>query len=249
MRLRKFFIIAPIVGIILLFMMQGCSSSQFKEQEGSNRLRPMNPALESSSNETPTTVGFAGASFRSDMVAIPTESEIVTDLDSIHLPKGDKKSEVMPVVSPVAAPAIRAEQVPIVKNEIVKSEKPVSRQRNGSMMYKVRKNDTLMKIAFQAFADPLRWKEIYEDNKAKVKGLQKLTIGDTFLVRVANFANITRNGLPYFINRNDTLAKIANKVYGIAERWPHIWKNNPELIRDPNLIYAGFTLYYTEKDK
>jgi len=55
---------------------------------------------------------------------------------------------------------------------------------------------------------------------------------------------IKKNGLPYLIRRNDTLGKISNKVYGVPKHWPRIWKNNPELIQDPNKIYAGFTLYY-----
>jgi hypothetical protein len=42
----------------------------------------------------------------------------------------------------------------------------------------------------------------------------------------------------------DTLGKISKRVYGTVERWKEIWKNNEKLIKDPNKIYAGFTLYY-----
>ena len=36
---------------------------------------------------------------------------------------------------------------------------------------------------------------------------------------------------------------------GGAINWKNIWNNNKPLIRDPNKIFAGFTLYYLENGR
>ena len=51
-------------------------------------------------------------------------------------------------------------------------------------------------------------------------------------------------GDPYLIKTGDSLSLISRKVYGDYKKWDHIYRNNPRQIRDPNLIFAGFTLYY-----
>ena len=48
------------------------------------------------------------------------------------------------------------------------------------------------------------------------------------------------------LRTGDTLGKISNNVYGTFSKWQSIWNNNRPLIKDPNKIYAGFTLYYLE---
>jgi hypothetical protein len=47
------------------------------------------------------------------------------------------------------------------------------------------------------------------------------------------------------VKHTDTLGTIANSVYGNKKKWKNIWANNKPLIKNPNVIYAGFTLYYT----
>jgi nucleoid-associated protein YgaU len=37
--------------------------------------------------------------------------------------------------------------------------------------------------------------------------------------------------------------------YGTTRKWKKIYKNNEPLVRDPNLIFAGFTLYYLPQRK
>jgi len=56
-------------------------------------------------------------------------------------------------------------------------------------------------------------------------------------------------GNPYLIKSGDSLSLISKKVYGDWREWPAIHKNNPKQIRDPNLIFAGFTLYYLPLNK
>ena len=50
-------------------------------------------------------------------------------------------------------------------------------------------------------------------------------------------------GDPYLIKLGDTLGLISKSKYGTVKKWRSIWDNNKPMIRDPNLIFAGFTLY------
>ena len=52
------------------------------------------------------------------------------------------------------------------------------------------------------------------------------------------------DGNPFLIKRGHSLSKISDIVYENWERWPEIRNNNSDLIKNPNKIYAGFTLYY-----
>jgi len=41
------------------------------------------------------------------------------------------------------------------------------------------------------------------------------------------------------------LGVISTKVYdGEKKYWKKLWENNKPMIRDPNLIFAGFTIFY-----
>jgi len=114
--------------------------------------------------------------------------------------------------------------------------------------YHVQKNDTLMLVSFKLYGDYRRWKEIYKNNKetipsdldlSHVKSLYFLPISKTLFLP---------EGKPYLIKKGDSLSLISGKVYGDWNRWQEIWKNNETQIKKPNLIFAGFTLFYPSKD-
>jgi nucleoid-associated protein YgaU len=110
--------------------------------------------------------------------------------------------------------------------------------------YTVKKNDTLMMIAFRIYGDYRKWKELKSLN-----GLSSSRI-DTGMVikynRPAEEFVWSPEGLPYLIKTGDTLASISNDKYGTESKWRSIYNNNKPLIRDPNLIFAGFTIYYLQ---
>jgi hypothetical protein len=110
--------------------------------------------------------------------------------------------------------------------------------------YIVRLGDTLMKIAFEKYANYLRWKDIYKINKDKMKSPERMQVGTELTIKNVKYIYIKRDGKPYLIRKMDTLKSISEKLYGTQNRWQDIWKNNPQLIRNPKKIYAGFTLYY-----
>jgi nucleoid-associated protein YgaU len=131
-------------------------------------------------------------------------------------------------------------------------EKSTHRRRVAStggktVTYKVRSGDTLMKISFEKFGNIYRWREIYDSNKSRISNLNRLTAGTVLTIQGVEYLVIERNGTPYLIRRGDTLVKISKNVYDTPTEWKSIWKNNRQLIHDPNKIYAGFTLYYVPK--
>lgn len=113
--------------------------------------------------------------------------------------------------------------------------------------YKVVKNDTLMLIAFKLFGDYTRWKDLKKWNQESLASSNQL-VADTLLkYETASSQFIWRpEGTPYLVQTGDTLGTISTKVYGTPAKWKPIWENNKPMIKDPNLIFAGFTIYYKD---
>lgn len=114
--------------------------------------------------------------------------------------------------------------------------------------YKVKKGDTLMKIAFEKYGNLYRWKEIFEANRGTISGFNHLIPGMSLTIEGVEYVVIEKNGSPYLIKKGDTLSKISHGVYGDSHFWRELWFNNKQLIHDPNQIFYGFTLYYRPLD-
>ena len=116
--------------------------------------------------------------------------------------------------------------------------------------YTVQKNETLMMVAFKLYGDYAKWKELANYNRDVLNGTTVLRAGMN-LKYMAPAEEFVWNpqGLPYLIRTGDTLGGISNNVYQNAKKWKMIWDNNRPLIKDPNKIFAGFTLYYLENGR
>ncbi|MCK5884852.1 MAG: LysM peptidoglycan-binding domain-containing protein [Bacteriovoracaceae bacterium] len=108
--------------------------------------------------------------------------------------------------------------------------------------YTVEKNDTLMYIAFKIYGDYGKWKMLAQMNPG-MNG--RLAIGQVlkYTPPAVKF-EWNPKGTPYLIRQGQTLGLISADVYGQEKRWREIYDNNRPLIKNPNLIFAGFTLYY-----
>lgn len=116
--------------------------------------------------------------------------------------------------------------------------------------YTVQKNETLMLVAFKLFGDYSKWKTLSASNQDVLKGSTVLKEGMVLKYTAPAEEFVwSPQGLPYLIRTGDTLGKISGNVYGTVKKWKSIWDNNKPLIRDPNLIFAGFTLYYLENGR
>lgn len=111
--------------------------------------------------------------------------------------------------------------------------------------YEVKKGDTLMIIAFSLYGDYGKWKDIFELNKDLLNNSTELEPGTKLKYQTPSQSFAWNpSGSPYLIIRGDTLGKISNKVYGKPRYWRYIWENNKPMIKNPSLIFAGFTIYY-----
>lgn len=140
------------------------------------------------------------------------------------------------------APVLVEEDIPEIKNEVM----PAAYSESGEVKtYKVLKGETLMQIAFKIYGDISRWKDIKAMNNEKLTNNSSLIANTTLKYRAPQTPFVWNpNGTPYMIKNGETLGTISNTVYSTPKKWKNIWENNKPLIKNPNVIYAGFTLYY-----
>ena len=121
---------------------------------------------------------------------------------------------------------------------------PMINEVGETKTYTVQKNETLMLVAFKIYGDYGRWREIAQMNSEVLNGGTSLTEGMS-LQYVAPATEFVWNpeGNPYLIKTGDTLGTISQDVYETPTYWRNIWDNNRPLIKDPNRIFAGFTIY------
>lgn len=116
--------------------------------------------------------------------------------------------------------------------------------------YKVSKSETLMLIAFKLYGDYGKWKELRELNKDKLKKGMTVRAGMELKYNTNGEEFVwDQKGNPHLIRHGETLGIISKEVYGRIKRWKDIWENNKPMIKDPNKIFAGFTLYYIPDSK
>jgi len=113
--------------------------------------------------------------------------------------------------------------------------------------YKVEKGETLMMIAFKIYGDYGKWRELAKLNP-QAKNAVSSGMALQFMAPAEKFV-WNPAGEPYLIKKGDTLGIIAGEKYGTPAKWKKIWDNNKPLIKNPNLIFAGFTLYYIPDNK
>lgn len=133
------------------------------------------------------------------------------------------------------------------KNEVKEEINNIINSENKFEEYVVQQGDTLMILAFRLYRDVLMWKEIAKWNEEKLSSSTKIYPGDKLKIKVVDFnGDIWQPmGNPYLIMEGDSLMGVSQNVYnGTTKYWRDIWTNNALLIKDPNIIYAGFTLYY-----
>jgi nucleoid-associated protein YgaU len=111
--------------------------------------------------------------------------------------------------------------------------------------YKVKKGETLMLIAFNLYGDYSKWKDLRNMNPGLSSS--SLSSGQVIKYQAPNKEfTWSPAGKPYLIKSGDTLGRISNQKYGTPAKWRDIYDNNRPMIKNPNLIFAGFTLYYID---
>ena len=119
---------------------------------------------------------------------------------------------------------------------------PASVGGGGSGQYTVKKGETLMLVAFNIYGDYARWREI-----ANMNNISSGSISEGMVLNYTEPATKfvwNPKGLPHLIKSGETLGSISQDKYNTRSKWRLLYDNNRPMIKDPNLIFAGFTLYY-----
>ena len=164
----------------------------------------------------------------------PNETQI-SESEIAVTPNTDDRSQ--------EAPVLVEEALPEIKTEV---ETPAYSEAGQIKSYKVQRGETLMQIAFKLYGDISKWKEIKNMNSDKLTNNSSLKTNTELKYRAPDAPFVWNPaGTPYLIKTGETLGTISSSVYSTPKKWKAIWENNKPLIKNPNVIYAGFTLYYT----
>lgn len=166
-------------------------------------------------------------------------------------PLEEPTSEASPEVAAVdSSDLVIEDEAPVESTPAPSSTRAATTLSDSMMEYKVQKNETLMMIAFKLYGDYGWWKKLAGWNEDQLKGSQIVRVGQT-LKYMAPSEEFVWNpqGLPHLIRTGDTLSHISKTVYQTPKKWKLIWENNRPLIKNPNLIFAGFTIYYLENGR
>lgn len=210
-----------------LFLLCSCS---FNGSSNSRSLASLGDSTEAESLELAETSEDGVVSIISS--EIKDYEEVVADAAS-----GPRQDSIMDAA--LATPEYQ-EEVKEEVHRIIESESKFEE-------YVVQQGDTLMILAFRLYRDVFKWREIAQWNKERLNPSNDITPGDILRIKVLDLPLDTWQpmGDPYLIMQGDSLTKISKNVYeGTMKYWRDIWSNNPLLIKNPNIIYAGFTLYY-----
>ncbi len=186
------------------------------------------------------------------------EEEInLTDLDSVSLDQVEDDSEVLIADDEDFVIETEDDNISSLSSESSKDTNisnfsssdstEISNKKKESKLYEVQENDTLMLISWKLFGDYKKWKQLKTMNSDILEGGTKVRKGQ-YLFYYPPEVEYDYNpvGSPFLIRKGDTLGKISHRVYEDKKHWQAIWYNNRDLIRDPDLIFAGFTLYYKD---
>ncbi len=153
-------------------------------------------------------------------------------------------------VEPTSDDVVVSNNEPLVQESSLENTTPVVSEPGSLKQYTVQQNETLMMISFKLYGDYARWKELANENASTLKGGTVVRTG-MILNYVSPAEEFVWNpqGNPYLIKTGDTLGTISKEVYATVKKWKLLWENNKPLIKDPNKIYAGFTMYYLENGR
>jgi len=185
-----------------------------------------------------------------EFIENPSDEQPVADA-APETATGDALAADDAMAEPAADEPVVSDDPMITEAESSAAATPVVTNEPGTMkQYKVEKNETLMMIAFKLYGDYGKWKELASQNREALKGSTTTRVGMTlnYMAPAEEFV-WNPQGNPYLIKTGDTLGLISKEVYATMKKWKLIWENNRPLIKDPNKIYAGFTIYTLENGR
>lgn len=145
--------------------------------------------------------------------------------------------------SPELQAANDTQLAPIMEQDITPEAQVPVESAQVMSEYTVKDGETLMMVAFNIYGDYTKWKDLKGWNPDIDTLNAKTGMKLKYIEPMQKFV-FNPSGLPHLIKKGDSLGSISQEKYGTLQRWKDIFDNNQPLIKDPNLIFAGFTLYY-----
>jgi nucleoid-associated protein YgaU len=198
-------------------------------------------------------VGCSGSKSAQNVTEQTPQIELSETDDFVDETAEGPAAEVAPDQVPVTEEIDNSivETEPLVQESSLENPKPIVMEESSAMKsYTVQKNETLMMISFKLYGDYARWRELANQNTDVLKGGTAVRNGMilNYMTPAEEFV-WNPQGNPYLIKTGDTLGAISKEVYTTTKKWKLIWENNKPLIKDPNKIYAGFTIFYPENGR
>jgi nucleoid-associated protein YgaU len=198
-------------------------------------------------------VGCSGSKSAQNVTEQTPQIELSETDDFVDETAEGPVAEVAPDQVPVTEEIDNSivETEPLVQESSLENPKPIVMEESSAMKsYTVQKNETLMMISFKLYGDYARWRELANQNTDVLKGGTAVRNGMilNYMTPAEEFV-WNPQGNPYLIKTGDTLGAISKEVYTTTKKWKLIWENNRPLIKDPNKIYAGFTIFYPENGR
>lgn len=188
--------------------------------------------------QDPEVSGVDGVESEADFL-VDSESDFLFEEDLVF-EEEEEVAESPEEEAPMQEAVSEEDYIVAMEEERAPSETVV----NGEMReYVVQEGETLMMIAFHIYGDYAKWKDLQSWNQGISS--QNLSSGSVLQYEApAEEFSWNPDGLPYLVKKGDSLGSISDEKYGTVKRWSDIYENNQPLIKDPDLIFAGFTLYY-----
>lgn len=234
----------------VLLLLSACSSSSPSEDESMPPVETADEIAPAPTDEVPSPQQIEGEIAAAGPIVEDPNLAAQAPMPPVEEPAPSAPAPETDIIAADQAPLAPESNLqapptiePVLEQPVVENTEPV--MNSGEItQYRMKKGDTLMKVAFEQYGDLYRWREIYEANRDVIADPNAVPPGTRIKLTGAGLVHIEKNGERYKIKHGDTLGTISHDVYGTPKKWKRLWENNRQLIKNPNKIYAGFFLYY-----
>ena len=156
--------------------------------------------------------------------------------------------------------AMYSDTLPQAAEDEVESLSPPEEARASESLYStsngeyvVQPGDTLAKIAKKLYGSQSQWRRLADTNS--ISNPNKIFPGDVLKYEDNDETRNYQQALASIgaettvVQAGETLASIAERVLGKSDYWKPIWRQNIDIIPNPNMIFAGQTLSYIDPNK
>lgn len=231
--------------ILFLLILVSCSSGE-KISKDKNHITVLDEGLYLNDSKEPGVLELVIPEVE-EYTQIKKEAEEQAQIKISDIQSSDQGLREVEVIEESVASIGEQDPDEVLRAPANDSENYIAENEKQFLNYKIQKNDSLMLISFKLYNTFDRWRDLAEWNNISFENNYLIEKGQylKFKVRDENGQTWVPQGSPYLVRVGDYLGLVSQKVYqGNARFWYDIWKNNDVLLKDPNKLLVGFTIYY-----